>query len=331
MSNVKDILKRIFLVAFLLCTTFFSNAQSQVRAVAKTDTISIRIGEQFHLDISASIPSDAKLTFPTIADSIHKLEIVTRSAIDTLKSQDGSLATYHQSLTVTCFDSGFWVIEPFTFYYTKKGAASPDSLSTEALLMQVQTIPVDTTKEIKDIKPPVEVPFSLREALPYLITGFLAIALICFIIYLVTKRKRKPQVIDKKIPDRPAHEIAIESLKKLQEQKLWQQGFYKEYHSGVSDTIRLYIEHRFSVSAMELPSDDTLSHFRNNMIAPEAYEKLRYILQLADMVKFAKGIPVGSENELTMQHAYDFIALTKPATKEDFNNVTGKEEKEASV
>jgi len=327
MRIANQISLKIFLPALIACAVN-SFGQSAIHAWAKTDTTAIRIGEQFHLDISAAIPSDAKLTFPGIGDSIHKLEIVGRSAIDTSKSQDGSVATYHQSLTVTCFDSGFWVIEPFTFYFTKKGSAVSDSLTTEALLMQVQTIPVDTTKEIKDIKPPVDVPFTFKEALPYILGGLAAIALIWFIVYQLKKRKHKPQEVVRKIPDRPAHEIAIESLKQLQEQKLWQQGFYKEYHSGVTDILRTYIEHRFSVLAMEMPSDDTLSHFRNKLITPEAYEKLRYILQLADMVKFAKGIPLGTENELSMQHAFDFIALTKQVTKEDFNHTAESEVKE---
>jgi len=144
------------------------------------------------------------------------------------------------------------------------------------------------------------------------------------------KRKRKPTEVVKKVIVRPAHEIAIEALKKIQEQKLWQQGFYKEYHSGVADTIRSYIEHRFSITAMEMPSDDTLSHFRNNLVSPEAFEKLRYLLQSADMVKFAKGIPVGSENELSMQNAFDFIALTKQASKEDFEKPVTEEIKEVA-
>ena len=67
------------------------------------------------------------------------------------------------------------------------------------------------------------------------------------------------------------------------------------------------------------------------MITPEAYEKLRYMLQLADMVKFAKGIPVGSENELSMQHAFDFIALTKQVTREDFEPAAPVELKEKEV
>jgi hypothetical protein len=196
--------------------------------------------------------------------------------------------------------------------------------------MQVQTIPVDTTKEIKDIKPPIDVPFTFREALPYIIGGIAIAVLVWLLIRWLKKRKRKPEEKAIKILLRPAHEIAIEGLEKIREQKLWQQGLYKEYHSGVSDTIRAYIENRFSITAMEMPSDDTLSHFRNNIINPEAFEKLRYILQLADMVKFAKGIPVGSENELSIQHAFDFITFTKQVTKEDFISGEQTEKKEVA-
>ncbi len=327
---MKRSLRQLVFCFILMLFGMNANAQSQTRVIASIDTTVIRIGEQFHLNLSATAPADANITFPAIADSIRKLDVVQRSAIDTTRLQDGKLTTFHQSITLTGFDSGFFVIEPFTFIIHQKGSATADSFLTEALLMQVQTIPVDTTKEIKDIKPPIDVPFTFKEALPYIIGGIVIAVLVWLLIRWLKKRKRKPEEKVKKIPVRPAHEIAIESLEKIREQKLWQQGFYKEYHSGVSDTIRAYIENRFSITAMEMPSDDTLSHFRNNLINQEAYEKLRYILQLADMVKFAKGIPVGSENELSMQHAFDFIALTKQVTKEDFYPGEQTEKKEVA-
>lgn len=322
---------RQMLSCFLLLLICINvSAQSQTTATATIDTTVIRIGEQFHLNLSATAPADAHITFPAIPDSIHKLDVVQRSAIDTTRLQDGKLTTLHQSITLTGFDSGFFVIEPFTFIIQQKGSVNADSFLTEALLMQVQTIPVDTTKEIKDIKPPIDVPFTFREALPYIMGGILIAVLAWLLIRWLKNRKRKPEEKVRKIPVRPAHEIAIENLEKIREQKLWQQGFYKEYHSGVSDTIRAYIENRFSITAMEMPSDDTLSHFRNNLINTEAFEKLRYILQLADMVKFAKGIPVGTENELSLQHAFDFIALTKQVTREDFNAGEQTEKKEVA-
>jgi len=306
----------LFIFHFLLS----SFAQSEIHANAKLDSTKILLGEQTHLQLTVSAPVDAQVTFPTIPDSIHKLEILQRSKIDTTKSADGKFATYHQSLTVTGFDSGYFVIEPMTFFYQKNRSASKDSVSTEAMLMQVQTVPVDTTKEIKDIKPPVDVPFTFREALPYILAGLAIIAAIIVISRYLKNRKQKPVEVKRKIPSRPSHEIALEELRKIESQKLWQQGLYKQYQSAVADTIRAYIEHRFAIPALELPSDETLEYFKRNHITQEAFEKLRQIFILADMVKFAKAIPVGTENELSMQQAVDFVMLTKPVSLNDFKN-----------
>ena len=303
---------------FAFCFSLSSLAQSEIHATAKLDSTKIRLGEQTHLQLTISIPSDAQVIFPLIPDSIHKLEIVQRSKIDTIKSADGKFATYHQSLTVTGFDSGYFVIEPMTFFYQKKGSSNTDSVSTEAMLMQVQTVAVDTTKEFKDIKPPVDVPFTFREAIPYILAGLAIIAAIIVITRLLKNRKRKPIEVKRKIPSRPAYEIALEQLRKIEAQKLWQQGSYKQYQSAVADTVRAYIEHRFTIPALELPSDETLEYFKRNHITQEAFEKLGQIFILADMVKFAKAIPIGTENELSMQQAIDFVMLTKPVTQNDF-------------
>jgi hypothetical protein len=316
-----------FLIAYSLLLT--ANAQS-VHVSAKLDSTSMRIGEQIHLHLNAVTPPNTQVIFPVIPDTIHKLEIVQRSKTDTTKAADGKTITYHQQYTITGFDSGYFVIEPMTFQFRKESSTSFDTMSTEAMLVQVMTIPVDTTQQIKDIKPPVEVPFTFMDALPYIIGGLVLFAIIYFLIrYFKNRKKIIPEVMIKK-PTRPAHEIAMEALNKIREEKLWQQGFYKQYQSAVSDTVRTYIEYRFSIQAMEYTTDETLKHFRNNMIPVEAKEKLRQLLQLADMVKFAKAIPVGSENEQAMQQAIDFIMMTKPITKDDFVPAT-PENKEKEV
>ena len=183
---------------------------------------------------------------------------------------------------------------------------------------------VDTTKEFKDVKPPMDVPFTLKEALPYIVGGIILVAIIILAIWLIRKWQRQKGIIKPNIPLRPAHEIALEELKKVQIENLWQQGFYKQYQSLVSDIVRTYIEQRFSIQAMEMPSDETLQHFKGKNkkhISKDAFEKLKYILQLADTVKFAKAIPLGTENEQSLQNAFDFVQLTKQASKSDFDSI----------
>lgn len=312
-----------FILTILFCCLSFVNVQGaaepkDVNVLAKIDTNQIRIGEQIHLKLTASAPQGVKIKFPIIPDTLRGLEFVNRSGIDTGKSEDGKKIIYSQSVNVTAFDSGFYVLEPFQFLLMQDNKL-PDTMSTEALLVSVKTIPVDTTKEIKDIKAVMDVPITLKEILVY-IGIVLAILVIAFFVIREIRRRRKlpkPEPVIE-VPKIPPHVTALEALKKTAEEKLWQQGHYKSFHSAVSDILRTYIEGRFSINAMELTTDETMSRFRGNILPEEARQKLYGILQLADMVKFAKVIPVGSENEKSIDDAVQFILLTKPVDAGDF-------------
>ena len=319
----KSVLGIILFSIFYFQFSIQSSAQTKIHASATIDSTKIKIGEQLHLILSAEVSSDIKIYFPQIPDSLNHVEVVERTKIDTVKSEDGKYSTYKQTLTLTSFDAGQYFLEPFKFYY-QNASKTIDSIATEALQFQVETILVDTTKEFKDVKPPMDVPFTLKEALPYIVGGIILVAIIILAIWLIRKWQRQKGIIKPNIPLRPAHEIALEELKKVQLENLWQQGFYKQYQSSVSDIVRTYIEQRFSIQAMEMPSDETLQHFKGKNkkhISKDAFEKLKYILQLADTVKFAKAIPLGTENEQSLQNAFDFVQLTKQASKSDFDSI----------
>ena len=306
-------MKAILPVLLMLPFSFNSLAQSPV-IKATTDTTQIRIGEQFKLNFSATVSPGTKISFPFITDTFNHFEIVNKSPIDTITSVDKKALTLHQQLTLTSFDSGYFVIPPMPFVISGSKEKT-DTVLTEAMLMTVITVPVDTTKDIRSIKNIIDVPFPWQEYLIYILLAWVLIALI---IFLYNKfKKKKVSVFVPKIQERPAHEIALEGLKKIEEEKLWQQGFAKKYYSEVTDVLRQYIERRFSINAMEQTTDETLKYFTNGLIRDEENEKLQFILKLADMVKFAKALSIPSENESTMQFAYTFINNTRPVVKED--------------
>jgi hypothetical protein len=307
-----------FILTSILLSSFFLSANAQsFKATARTNISVIKIGEQFKLILEAQSPAGIRFSFPQVPDTITKLEIIDRSKIDTAVLQDKNLYAYKQELTVTCFDSGYYPIPPFTFTYQVPGDTTTHVAETEALLVSVQGIAIDTTQNIRDIKQPLKVPFSLAEALPYILIGLGVIALVLLIIYLRKKLKKKaaakPAVV---VPKRPPHEIALEELKKLESERLWQQGLVKQYHSRLTDIIRTYIEHRFGIIAMEMTTGEIMQAVRNMHFDSTAAEKLSHTLTLADMVKFAKVQPLPGENELSMQQSYEFVTMTKEMKKE---------------
>lgn len=304
----KNFIFSVLLVAllFISCSAF-----AQYQAKASLDSTTVLIGRQSTLTIELTKPNTAPVYWPSFADTLGGVDVVSASAIDTVAGQGGSV-TLRQYLKVTAFDSGFFVIPPVNFY-----ASSNDTsvlASTNPLLFTVQTIPIDTTKEFIDIKGVREVPFSWRDYIYYIIGAIVLIHLILLGVYLYYRFKKKKSLpsLFKKAPEVPPHVIALNALKELDAGKHWQNGQYKFYHASISDIIRTYIEKRWNVPAMEQTTDEILSSQLITFIDDDVKQKLSSLLRIADLAKFAKLQPLANENEQSMRDATDFINLTTP-------------------
>jgi hypothetical protein len=303
------------ILLFAVLLQKFSFAQN-VQAFALIDTSRIKIGEQAKIDLFINYQGDAKsfkIQWPQLSDTLRKeIEIVNVSKIDTTipdKNQPKNIQQ-HQTIYVTSFDSGFWAISPFKFILNND-TAKP--IYTQALLLEVQTIPVDTSEvSIKDIKPVFDEPTDWKEYLPYIYWGLAILAVLAlfyFIVYkLALKKKHKPVPIQK--PKIPAHITALRDLETIRNMKLWQDGKTKEYYTAITDTIRVYIEGRYEVAAMELTSDEIMQVMRSQVIDSVSKDRLKQILALADFVKFAKAQPIDIENEMTLNNAFEFVKGT---------------------
>ncbi|REJ82347.1 MAG: hypothetical protein DWQ33_07085 [Bacteroidetes bacterium] len=315
----KELLFCLSLLAALcsIIPTDIHASSGLVSVKASIDTNQIRIGEQFSLRLEAITEKQSVIIFPALSDSVNKFEIVQLNQVDTVKSADGKSLVLKQEIILTAWDSGYYVIEPLKFAVQNAQNGNYDTLLTEAFLVSVQTVDVDPEQDIRDIKSNLDLPITLKEILQ--IAGIVLLIVLAIILLIRYLKKQKPApALVLEAPKKPAHEIALEELKRIESEKLWQQGYYKKYQSEVADTLRNYIQLRFDIMAPELTTDETLDRFRRTMIAPEALEKLGAVLKLADLVKFAKAIPVADENEMAMSHAYAFIELTRPVIKSDF-------------
>lgn len=183
-------------------------------------------------------------------------------------------------------------------------------VETSPIAIFVHTVGVDTSKDIKDIKPPVSLPISFAELLPYIL-GVLGIGGAGWLIYYILKKRRRGESILPEPPPRPAHELAFEALRALEAEKLWQRGLVKEYHSKLTDIIRTYVERRYGVLAMEMITDEILSSLPVARLDNELKRELRDTLLLADLVKFAKFQPPTEEHERSMRSAYGFVEATR--------------------
>ena len=280
---------------------------------AAIDSTTLFIGDQTDLHLRATTEVGTEVQMPVFSEQlISGIEIVDKTIIDTTTLSDGRIQ-YDQYLTLTSFEDSLFYIEPLPF------VSDGDTFWSESLMLNVvQPFEMDSTDlAITDIKGIYRAPIwwwgILRWVLLAIVIAGLSIGSYYLITYLQNRRKNEEEHFLPTEPLRPAEEVALEKLDAIREQKIWQSGQVKEYHTQLTDVVREYIARRFEVSSTEQTSDDTLQAMRPLLREKkELYEQLRKMLTLADLVKFAKWTTTPDENELSLRSAYTFVKETTP-------------------
>jgi len=302
--------KYYFLVFSLILICLGARAQS-VQPVAHLDSGTIKIGEQVKLHLTVHQPRAVKVSFPLIADSIvSKIGVVSQNKPDTTSVKgDNVNITVDKVYTITGFDEGTYTIPEYKF------AVGKDTVKSNPVSLVIQTVKVDTTKAIYDIKQPLAVSYTfwdwLRDHWVWVLIGWIILLIIAGVIWYLRTRPKKEVVVEEVKPDVPLYLQYLTKLQQLRDKKLYQSGEIKAYHSELTDIIREYLEKRYAIKTHEKTSDEILASMKYVDIAEENRTILRQILLLADLVKFAKEKPSASENDLSLEKAINFVTSTR--------------------
>lgn len=270
---------------------------------SQVETSRIRIGEQFQLRISVNETQNVIL--PKL--ELKGLEIIDSSKVDTINNM------LIQKYILTGFDSGAFYIPQQQIFVRNQ------AYLTDSLLINVATVEIDTTKikkyPIKSIK---SEPYVFDDFKMYIYLLLAALAIIGFWIYYFVIRKRKVQEEKPTYKVLPPFEEAIYKLNELDGKLLWQNNQVKEYYSELTEIVRNYIERELQVPALEKTTDEIIGMLRDfhdaNTIktSKETINKLKELLQEADLVKFAKSKPISIEIEEDRKDAEEIISNLKP-------------------
>lgn len=296
------------LVAILWMTVFAGYGQEVSAGLSQNN---IRIGEQVYLTLTVSnAPKGTFIKWPGISDTINKFIEVVDSVIE----KTATNAITSKKYLITSFDSGYYKIPAFEFKLNGMPAL------TNELTLAVQTVAVDTTKDFNDIKEIRAETYTFSDKL----TGFfqwllkhwyvplaVLVGLTVLIVYLVRRRRRnRPAVTEPEIFI-PFHEQLLAGLDALDKKQLWQNNQTKLYYVELTDLLRTYIEKRFQVMAHEQTTVQLMNNLKTSGITRDSLEMLKNILTLADMVKFAKAVPIDYENQGALDNARSFAINTR--------------------
>lgn len=319
-------MKRLITLSVIALLTFFAElcAQSQPpRVSASVEPDTIRIGDCFTYSIEVERDLVQVANFPQFRkeklEGEADIELIEEMPVDTLK-QVGRMLHLKKRYRMQAFDEGVINMGRGMVLYADKNIV--DTLYGEdSIRLVVAPILIDSAAMaagVRDLKSQKTLSFKLGEVGGYLLWGLVGLlvlaVVICFVRRELARRGKKLGDLFKPAPPLPPHVVAIRALETLHHRKLWQNGEYKAYYSGLTDILRTYLDGRYGIGAMEMTSDEILEALRSlseEELPKKAAMDLTSILRDGDLVKFAKFEPEAEQNENDYTKAYYFVEETK--------------------
>ena len=275
-----------------------------------------KIGDLLQLKLEVKFADGYQFQIPDLKVALLPMEIgdpqITRERIK------GGMTTEIHLFETFVFDTGRIVIPSQKIvYWHGLDTTNRMNTQTDTIWIYVQSLLTSEFSDLRDIKEPIEIPQPFdRWWLVILTLAILIIALTAY--YFWRKRIEKPIVpFRKKKHIRPAHEIALESLRILKEKKLIEHNQVDRYYTTLSRILREYIENRYFLKALEMTTTEVLGAIEKAGLQEKMGESVTDVLTESDLVKFARFIPDKSVGDKLISDTVAMVENTKivPAVK----------------
>jgi hypothetical protein len=277
----------VFLGSFVGC-------YQAVVAQALTTTINrndILIGEHIQYELKVNLANSSYKIDIGLPDSIPHFDIISQDKYDTVDAN--GVYTLRQHILITSFDSGIWKIPSFPVTISFPNKASQKFVS-DSFLVRVGYSPADSTGQLRDIKPVMEV-FVVDRSWLYIAAAILLGLLLAVLLYRYFKnlKKKTPPLFNSSLS---AYEEAMKALKPLEQQSAVDSIATRQFYTLLGDIFKKYYSRKTNSNLMSVTTGDILILLQTHAKSPETLSTAAQALRCGDAVKFAKYIPPASEN-----------------------------------
>lgn len=282
-GDLRDALAAVLLAAALAVPAAGRSAAPAVSVALEPARIAV--GDRARLAVEVEHDAGASVAWPE-PETLGPFEVLERR-IDEPRVE-GERALSRAVFVLTAFELGELEVPAVEIEVlgadgeTRTVAAGPRALT-------VASVGLDEGGGIRAIKGPLDLPLDVAALLPWLA----GVALLAGIAYWWWRRRgRAPRDVPAPAaPPRPPHELAYEAFRALEAERLPDRGEVKTFHVRASDVVRVYVEGRFGVDALEMTTGEVLDGLRGQEVDEEVLGDFRRLLERCDLVKFARDRP----------------------------------------
>lgn len=265
---------------------------------------SITVGDRVVLTITVEHATNESFEWPKGLETLGSFEVMSFRPLEPVVVEGRVRSRAQYELTV--FELGELEIPAIGLEVTPGDPDETRAFETDPIKVIVYSVGVADSADIKDIKPPLGISRNWWLLAPWIL-GALALAAALF--WLV-RRMRRGDSATSVTPHRLPHEIAFAALDALESSQLLDRGDVKRYFTEASEIVRVYLEGRFGIVAMEMTSRDISRELESLRLSRRELDSLEDFLRRSDLVKFAKHRPGPDSCKALVPAARKFVDET---------------------
>jgi hypothetical protein len=267
------------------------------------NSTSALIGDKLTLTLEVPHIAGSEWINPDVipADTVNAIQVLKHGNTQSHPEDQAIIKEW----TIAVYDTGFVWVPPIPVIM--RSVQGDDTSWTNDIPLIIKGV-IDSTG-MAPIKPIDYEPVRFSDYVPYLIGLVTLIALILGGIWWRRRPKKDKEVIiiEEIIPP---HITALELLRVLEEQELWQDGKIEEYHMQLSHILREYLEERYGVAALESTTSEVRDMLKP-LLSTDHFNDMMPMMEIEDLIKFAKAQPPIEVHDQHLSFVRQFVLNTK--------------------
>jgi hypothetical protein len=253
-------------------------------------------------------PDDHQVIIPPLDQMWGAFEVRSQSQATTSANDDGTETT-RQQIEVTAFNLGD-LETPSLPLTVSDGAGQITEVLVAPVSLSVLPTLAEDDNDLRDIKP--QAALDVPSTWPWLVAGLLLALIAGAGGYWAYRRWRGQPLFAPARDNRPAWQVALDELARIEGLGLVEQRRVKEHYTLVTDALRTYLEKQFNLRVFEHTTSEMKPVLRQSDLAPEHTRRFLELFTESDLVKFAKLTPDAGVARQLVVEARQLVEVTRP-------------------
>ncbi|MFC2029483.1 hypothetical protein ACFLWA_02000 [Chloroflexota bacterium] len=310
MTNRKLLLTAVLVSAILLLGRVMPALAGDGLQISLTpSTQELTVGDPVALTLEVDHPQGYQVIIPKLEQTWGPAEVRSQSRATTVSNDDGSQTT-SQVIEVTLFDLGDFETPPLPLTISD-GAGQVSERAVPAVSLKVIPTLSEDDSELRDIKP--QAAMAVPPLWTRLLLGLALVAAAATIGWWAIRRwQGKPFFLGPAADNRPPWQVAYDELGRIEGLSLIGKGWFKEYYTLVTDTLRTYLENQFDLRVSDRTTSELKPLLRQSDLDTEAVRSILDLFAESDLAKFAKFTPDPANARGATVIARSIVDQTRP-------------------